>query len=342
MYSADSSDTDDMHVDSCPVDGESKQGSCSFDPKEMEKYFTMMLYGARRVGKTHMASFILSQIHKDMDEVYLLSETAVTQPDAWPFIPKKNKMETWDEGRLMKIIQSQEAEIVKARRKLLGNDVDGAERKRKRGTKQLEGDALRDAISNIVPYICIICDDMINNPQVRRSEVLKRLFVSGRHNRMSLIFLSQCPARSVGLSGIMRTNVDYCLTSEMDSADDLETLATLFFAVEGKKPGIARIRELTYKQYHFAVSKMIHRPKHGLACYTCAYKAPSVIPKFELNCAKDLREFTHSRTADDAGKNYIMSGYRQRGSEMIDFSVASSLQTIARHTPGVITASMFK
>jgi len=264
----------------------------TFEPKELIEHFTMMIYGARRVGKTHMASFIVSQIHKRFEKVYLFSQTTEFQPDAWSFIPDDYKFASLDTDILGGIFAKTQEDIKKARLEL------------KRGKRPLTGDKLRDAVSKKVPHYLFILDDIINDTTIRNNPYLAKLFVSGRHLRVSLMFLSQTPARGNTIGPIMRSNVDYCLCSEFDTEDDLITIAGLFFAKEGKKRGIERIHELTDKKHMFAISELHMRGKKSLQDHTYNFTAPGVLPKFELKCAKELRTCLHTTTSSIKNGDY--------------------------------------
>lgn len=274
-----------------------------FNPKDIIEYATIMVFGARRIGKTHLVTWLLSKIHSRFDRVVLMSQTIEFQPDAWDFIPEDDKISRFDEGFISELITKQRQKIEKARNSIMNN---GKGKYRRRGsvvkkTAAPSGDKLRDMISKKVPHVCLILDDIINDPAVRRSALLAKLFVSGRHLRITLIILSQSAARSAVLSGVMRANVDLIFTSEMDSQDDYETVAELFFCRDGKRIGIERIKQLTQAQYCFGVSNLSKRGKKGLGDHTYIICAPAHIPKFTLKSMKALdRRNSRKRKAGDA------------------------------------------
>ena len=263
-------------------EAEEKKGNatmCVFDPKKMIENFTMMIYGARRVGKTHVASYIISKIHERFKEVWLMSETIHLQPDAWTFIPEPNRLDHFDEELIMRIYKDQERKIDEVKRLL--------------EPRKLHGDRLRDEVTRCVPAILLILDDIINDPAVAGSSVLSKLFISGRHLRISLMFLSQTPARGATICRLMRTNVDYCLCSEMDTQDDSETAASLYFAKNGLKEGIQRLAGLTDEKHKFAVAQVHIRGKRTLEDHTCSFMAPKKIPPFKLKCAEQSEGLLH-------------------------------------------------
>jgi hypothetical protein len=224
-------------------------------------------------------SWILSKVHRNYDKVYLLSRTIDVQPNNWDFIPGPNKILGFDPDRITGIITSQEKAIADAREEIQkAADATG---------HTPRGPELEKQINKLVPHVLLVLDDIIDDPRVYRDSTLSRLFVSGRHLRMSLFFLSQTPARSGSINRTMRSNVDYCMCSEFDTLDDLETIAGLFFAKEGKKAGIARIAALTDEKHRFAVSQVHIRGKKSLADHTCSIMAPASLPRFKL---KETRE----------------------------------------------------
>lgn len=251
----------------------------TFNPAQLIDHFTMMIYGARRVGKTHLATYIISKIKSRFEEIYLFSQTIDLQPDAWKFIPDDNKRDFFDEKLLEEIINKQKTAIDDVRAEL------------EQTNPNLKGDALRNKISENIPNYLLVLDDIINDASIRSNDLLSKLFISGRHLRFSLIFLAQTPAKSVTLSRVMRTNVDYCLTSEMDTLDDLETVASLFFGKEGKKRGIEKVHELSGDIYSFAVSAVHKRGKKTLEDHTTSIMAPSKVPDIFLRRKEQLGDF---------------------------------------------------
>lgn len=273
-----------------------------FNPKEMLEHFTMMVYGSTGTGKTHVTTHILSEIHDRFKEIHLFSGSIEDQPDAWEFIPDIHKHEGLEATALDSIIAGQKKEISKWTKLI------------KKKSPSISGDKLRDAISKKVGRVCIILDDLIDDPKVRQSRRLLKLFVSGRHLRMSLIFLSQSPAKSAAIGIIMRSNVHYCMTSEFDSFDDQKAIASMFFCKKGLKCGMERLDELTETVRNFAVSACYKRGKKELSDHTCSYRAPKNLKKFTLKSTKDLANAMH--VSDSVAKRYgERSKSRKNGSK---------------------------
>lgn len=278
----------------------SKTKALQFVPEDIIEHFTMMIYGARRVGKTHIATHILSKIHKRFKEVHLFSETIQDQPDAWDFIPEMHKHHGFVAEDVEAIMDGQEKETLKATKML------------KKQNPKLKGDKLRDAVSKLVPSIAIVMDDVINDPRIRGHPVLRKVFISGRHKRLSLIFLSQSPAKSAAIGRMMRCNVDYCIASEFDTYDDVESVASMFFCKEGKREGIQRINELTDEPHKFAISFLHQRGKKKLVDHTMSFKAPKKLAPIVLNSTQELKGALHSTKTATLKRKLV--GYRKRES----------------------------
>lgn len=255
-----------------------------FVPESIINYASILIYGARRIGKTHLASWILSKISKRFKDAYLFSETIHVQPDAWAFIPKEHRYSNFDELKLLSIFQEQEAKIgeIQRRWKLNGEKGD-----------------IQALINKDVPHILLVLDDIVANPRVQKSGILNKVFILGRHLRITIILLSQnaCASGSVSLQA--RGNVDYCFTSQMNSLDDWERIASYYFGLEGKRKGIEALKHITDTDHTFAVAELHKQGRKKLGDYCCKIKAPAKIPKFKIaenNVWKDPKCCTSSAT----------------------------------------------
>lgn len=241
-----------------------------FDVKSIIPYASMLVYGARRIGKTHLMSWIMSQIHKTFNEVYVFSGTTDVQPDAWDFIPKACKIDGFDEERLLEIMDIQSDRIMAVRKKYKGKSVQH----------------IRKKIDEEVPHVMLIFDDIVHLPQVVRSGLLNATYTKGRHLRMSQVVLSQNAnaANSVGRS--VRNNVDYVFTSMMPSEKMYEVLAETYFGVEGKRYGMEKLKKITAEPFTFAVAEIHKQGRSQLTDYVTKIKADEDIKSFKAGDKK--------------------------------------------------------
>lgn len=233
-----------------------------FDIQTICKNFSMVLYGARRKGKSVLVHYILSQIYDRFDEVVLLSDTADLQPEIWHFVPEKNRHVGWKEEVLKEVMDKAQEERKKMEKQFaedMSNEKKDAERDDKM-TKRL-----------------VILDDIISHPEVRKSSVFKSYFTTGRHFYISVIILSQNASARESLSISARGNMDYTLTTKMKSLDDTIRLSRYYYGSEGWKKGVARINQLTQEPFSFAVSDMANTENTGLLVETTyVIKAPKL------------------------------------------------------------------
>lgn len=258
---------------------EQQQLAAQFDEFSIDSiipYSSMLMYGARRIGKTHLMTHIMSKIGKRFDEIYLFSGTAEVQPDAWRFIPKCCKVAAFDESRIQEIMDVQSERIAQIRSKIKNVDKrDGAE--------------IGRIINKKCEHVMLIFDDIVSDRRVVRSGMLDNLYTLGRHLRISQVILSQNAnaQNSVGLS--VRNNVDYVFTSCMPSEPMYERLAENYFGVEGKKQGVKVLKAITSEDYTFAVAEIHKSGRRKLKDYVRKIKAPPKIPRFKAG-PKELWE----------------------------------------------------
>lgn len=222
-----------------------------FDPTEMTDYYSCVIYGMRRIGKTVLCKHVLRQQTDRFDEAWLFSKTADLQGDTWDCIHDDYKVIGFDEAKLLQIMQRQHQRVLDAQRikKESGIDVD-------------------------IPHVLVLMDDIVSDPAVQRSGILNEVFILGRHRHMSIMILSQnaCASGSIGLQA--RSNVDYVMCSWFNNRDDFDRMATMYFGMEGKHAGIATVQRLTQEPFTFAVANLHKQGRKRLSDFVRTIKAP--------------------------------------------------------------------
>lgn len=241
-----------------------------FDPKSIIPYASMLVYGARRIGKTHLMTYIMSMIYKRFDEVYVFSETIDVQRDSWRFIPKVNRILGFNEAKIKEIMNKQKRDIAKIWNRMKDKPV-----------KQILA-----VIEKEVPHTLLIFDDIVSNKRVVRSGILEKTYTLGRHLRISQVILSQNAnaANSVGRG--VRNNVDYVFTSMMPSEAMYEVLADTYFGIEGKKAGMAALKAITADPFTFAVAEIHKQRRAKLTDYVSTIKADAKLKEFKAGDKK--------------------------------------------------------
>jgi hypothetical protein len=231
--------------------------------------FSMVITAKRRSGKSVFMKDICSQIKSWYNHVFVFSMTAEAQPDLFDYVPKDNVINSFDEAKLLKIWESQVREITR----LMKTKTDPKK----------------------YPKILIIFDDIISDPKVRKSEMLKKLFVMGRHYHFAFIFISQGFKE---IPPIMRKNVDVAVAFYLESIDDREDFVDAYLTTRNKQTGIQifdRITEEPYQSIVILNMGTIKDPEQ----YVNTYIATLKVPKFKMGIHGPERDILlHNKARD--------------------------------------------
>lgn len=255
------------------------EGTCArLDNVDWEKllipYFTMVVYGRRRIGKSVLVNHILSKIKDRFEDAYVFSQTSDVQPLMWSAFHKTRIHNRYSSSKL--------SEIFDDRKKLMEkvNDEFKEKRKKELGSmkmkpadekfyKKLQEKHLKDTL--------ILLDDIVGDQQIRTCSLFQNIFTLGRHYRLSLIILSQNANRRGALNRECTGNADYALTSSMLLKDDYQVLAEQYWGTEGGRRGAQFIAENTSEDYVFLFTDNTNKTKNRklLTDHTFSYKSPS-------------------------------------------------------------------
>ena len=184
-----------------------------FDPVEKLKEtpnMAMLITSKRRTGKSVLMKDLCQKIHKWYDQCYVFSMTAEYQPDLFNYVDEGCVYNSFDEDKLNEIWDTQKNHVLKI-------EAQG---------KKKEKDANK---------IMILFDDVISDPRVKKSEILNRLAVMGRHIMIGYILISQT---ITGVPPIIRTNADCAIAFYLDSCANRETYASEYLSTESKRLGV--------------------------------------------------------------------------------------------------------
>lgn len=236
-----------------------------FDPiKELndKRNFSMIISSKRRTGKSVFVKDICHQIKGWYNSAYLFSMTSDLQPDLYDFIPESNVYNSFNEDKLEEIWSIQE-KLITALRAAKAPDSD-------------------------MPHILIILDDVISDTRVKKSEILNRLFVAGRHLKFAVIAISQT---FTGFGPTLRVNCDVSVAFYLDSQDNREAFAKQYLSTKNKNLGIMIFERITKEPYQCIVClncKTSSNPEDTIKTYTAKLK----VPKFKIS-AQGLKNITY-------------------------------------------------
>jgi len=253
----------DVNVDAIPF----------FDPTNLVRCPLFMVFGARRVGKTHLMTWMLSFLKDQIDEAYLFSKSRSVQIGAWNMIVPEHRFEGLQEDKLEAIWNRQRQRFQELDDILVDTIPDNQKR--------------QDTIKDRVQKVHIVFDDIISDNKLRNSPLIDDIFVLGRHYNIGATFLSQAVGKAASFNSMCRPNVDYVLSSHMNSSDDWELLSRCYLSFGHWHDGYFLAKEVTKERFQFIVAKHCidsDDPELDRSFETCVrrIKAPEKTPKYEL------------------------------------------------------------
>lgn len=225
--------------------------------------FFVIVYGARRTGKTHAISVLLEDIKDRFDFAYLFSNTALLHKGQkgeldFDMIREEAKFQGFDQDALARIIERQKAVMMH------NNSVTGQRQKKPNRT-------------------LIIFDDFVHEKEVRYSKIFTELPVLGRHYELSVICLTQgySQVASGGLNKATRQNADLVMTFLPRNMNDLERISEWYLTKE-KIENMWFVRTVGQEEHRLLACDLTrpHETEYTDFCYK--YVAPPEVPKYEL------------------------------------------------------------
>jgi hypothetical protein len=244
----------------------------TFDPSTICRCPLILVFGARRVGKTQLMSWLLKFMKPDIDEAYLFSKTADLQFAAWDMIVDQHRYVGFRDDIIESLWRKQIDRMTELNDQLETTYPDKRLRQEKVKAK--------------VPCLHLIFDDIISDERIRNTEIINRIFTMGRHANVGATFLSQSVSPKASFNNMCRPNVDYVFSSHMNSMGDWERLAQHYVSFEDWKTGLALSKAITRQKYRFVVAKHClldtDNPVRTNETNVFMVKAPAKLPRFRL------------------------------------------------------------
>lgn len=242
-----------------------------YDFNKLPENFSMIIASKRRSGKSVLCNYLLHPIRKRFDEAYLLSTTALYQSDIYSMIPKINRFNTFDEGVLENIKESQ-CKMVEFNQRL---EVD----KRKYNK------------------VLVVLDDVIQDPKVRKSEILNWYFTAGRHLHISIICISQTISARNGFPSVILTNSDIGISFMLHNQYCRESFCERYMSIENKKKGIILFNSIVCeKPYQAVVCDLSISNLKSYKDYVFKIIADPKIPKYIIGKSKEIKTINKYNT----------------------------------------------
>lgn len=229
-----------------------------FDFKDLPHNFSAAIYGKRRTGKSVIVRDFMYHLKDWYSNIYLFSETIHLQPGLYNFIPKQNQFNKFDQDRLQQIWNHQEQYI----QKNTGKD------------------------KKTLNHVMVIFDDVINDKNIRNSEILNRFHISGRHINLASIILSQNVGGKWGINGVCRNNEDLIVAFFPKAAYDRELIVKQYLSVISNKIGDEILRTLTQEDFNAIVIEN-HKTDQDYTKFVKWYMAEEKTPDFTIGDSMD-------------------------------------------------------
>lgn len=234
--------------------------------KDLEKFknFNCIITSKTNSGKSVLLNDLVYRIRKWYSKIYVFSMTSYLQPDLFNYVPKENIIPMFDEEKLRHIWEQQEELILKLRK-----------------TKIKEDD---------MPRILILYDDLISDPKVKNSPMLRKMFVAARHCKISQFFLTQS---FTAIPPVLRKNVALAIAFYLDNYADREAFAKSYLSTKNVKLGIMIFDQLTKVPYQAVcvLNCMVDsQPDHYIKTFIASMKTP----KFSVGGDHTTKSMVHS------------------------------------------------
>ena len=234
-----------------------------FDFTILPEGFFMIVYGARRTGKTHVVEFGIEQIKDRFDFAYLFSNTAELHKNSKEFtnfdcIREEAKFKGFEEDKLVRIFERQKT--------VLMHNNDCKYKRDKKPNKTL-----------------LIFDDFVHEKAIRYSKVFTELPILGRHCEISVICLSQgySAVGSGGLNKATRENADLVMTFLPRNVNNVEKIAEWYLAKE-KLENMWFIKSVCKEEYRVLAIDLTHPNETEYEDFCYKLTAPPEVPKYEV------------------------------------------------------------
>ena len=189
------------------------EGIENFNPDMLKLPMSMVIIGKSRSGKSEMVHRIVYGIRKQIDEIYLFSQTADINKKHFFYIPEKNLINHLDLDLIQQLFEKQ-----------------------KSTTKPKE--------------ILLLFDDIIGDRNIH-NPVIKNLFTLGRHYHISVIFLSQ--VSNGILNTTIRSNTNWVISFFQHNQKRRKLFCEEFCSIKSIKEGEEIYKRITETPYQACV-----------------------------------------------------------------------------------------
>ena len=215
----------------------------------IEPYSAIVMCGKRRSGKGVLTRDLCSQYYKNkVDNAYLFSPTADIANNPFNFINQNNRIKELDINLINEIVESQEI--------LIKDDPKGRH------------------------HTLIIIDDVVGSLNENQKRTINKLFIMGRHLRISLIYCVQSIKNE--FTPTMRQNCDIIFIFNQNNYFNKESLVLEYLNVDDNKKDMIKFLD-KYAKGHQSLVVLNTEKSNDISDYVFFYTANYPIKDFKLS-----------------------------------------------------------
>lgn len=245
-----------------------------WDLSKIKRYFSMIVFGCRRSGKSHLVNDLIQKIAPRMKftNVILISATSKVQKEYWTFIPDENKFDTLNNDHINGIY----------------NDCIKLNEEYQQNPNNFE----------IEPHTLLIFDDMISDSggkSIFWLQAVNRLYFAGRHAKISCLLLLQA---FKCVAPIVRSNTDYLVYFRTMKREDRKGIAGEYLTYSDEKEcldnGLQLMSDVTSETYcSLVIDKSEGQYASSFKEYVYCYKADAKLKNLDkVKIYKDFKAKT--------------------------------------------------
>jgi len=188
-----------------------------FDFKDYKdtKNLLITITSKRRTGKSVLLKNLCYTARNWYKRVYVFSMTAHLQPDLFDFLDPEDITHGFDEEKL-------------------------------NGLWSVQEKAFKDLGKEKLPHTLVILDDVISDPNFKKSQMMLKLAVMGRHLNFCVVILSQ---NFTSIPPAVRNNVDIAIAFYLDSYVNREQFSKSYISTKNTKVGMLLFEKITRVPY---------------------------------------------------------------------------------------------
>jgi len=268
-----------------------------FDLSTVPQYFSMVLNGVRRSGKSRILDWMINKMgcknHPSFkfDEVYLLSSTTGQQDDVFNFVDDEHIIDELSDDKIRAVLDKRE--------KIFMQYKENPERYEQ-------------------PVNClVIVDDLLtdkNNKNIFYSKPISEMYFKGRHLGLSVVILTQYLK---SLPPLIRSNTDICICFRDLRKSNRDTIISeyMLYSDDREKEKEARklLEDLTSERYSaVCINRYVGQYASGFSEYVFKIKSEEKYNNkaFKLYpLPKDLNKLMYN-SVEAENKEIVNNGFK--------------------------------